>query len=408
MKTFFQDMFTTAFYRLKIMFRSKSVIISYVVALIITAIISVSFFQAAEEKSGIMIGVTDLDNTELSKTFIKRLHNNRSLIVVEGDTDELIERLKDNELMSVFVIEKGFKEKVEAGNARKLMTDYHLNLRSNVSLLSDIVLSEILDEICYVECLNRYHEFADYYEIMNDDEYKEFAEKVYATLDKSFSFDFKVINVTDNVQTDNDLDNSIIYKIFNVGIIGVLISFIVLFAANTIIMDKGYKTNLRIYTSMANRYARLIGDTLSLFVVSGSFTSINCLILRKHFGFSLESDNAKMFLLMMLFTLATDLIFMALTQIIDEPVALQLIGAYIVAFFGVLATLDLVHILLPFGIKEFSCYIPNSWLNTGFDDILMSHSLSHKYHYFLVCTLVLAVLNILIRMLKKEVIKNED
>lgn len=408
MMKFLQDIYTTAFYRLKIMFRSKSVIISYVVALIITAIISISFFEAAEEKSGIMIGVNDLDNTELSREFVKRLHNNRSLLVVEGDTDELIERLKDNELMSVFVIEKGFSDKVYAGNAEKLMTDYHLNLRSNVSLLSDIVLSEILDEICFVECRNRYHEFADYYDIMTDEEYKKFAEEVYATLDKTFTFDFKVINVTDKAETDSDLDNSIIYKIFNVAIIGVLISFIVLFAANTIIMDKGYKTNLRIYTSMANRYARLIGDTLSLFVVSGSFTAINCLILRKHFGFTLAGDNAKMLFLMMVFTLATDLIFMAMTQLIDEPVALQLIGAYIVAFLGVLATLDLVHIMLPSGIKEFSSYLPNSWLNTGFDDIIMKHSLSHKYHYFLVCLGVLAGLNLLLRMLKKEVIKNED
>ena len=123
-KSFLSDIKTFTFTRIKVMFRSKSVIIAYITALIITGVIAFSMFEVSEEKDGIAIGLIDSDNSDMSKAFCEKICNNESLIVSLGSYEQLEPLLKESKLLCVFEIQDGFEEKVKSGKVEKLFTDY--------------------------------------------------------------------------------------------------------------------------------------------------------------------------------------------------------------------------------------------------------------------------------------------
>lgn len=401
-KSFLSDIKTFTFTRIKVMFRSKSVIIAYITALIITGIIAFSMFKASEEKDGLAIGLIDSDKTETSKEFCKRLEENDSLIITTGSYEELEHMLKDSKLLCIFEVQDGFEERVKSGEVQKLFTDYYLPNRENMSIISDIVLSHILDEVCYSICLNKYHEFGEDYDIMSDEEYTQMVKELYSNAGVNFAFDFQVVDVNANEAVSDDVDNSHVFKLVDMAIVGILISFIVLFAANTIIMDKTYRMNTRINISLSNKYARLLGDVLSLFLVSGSYTLITGVVLAGKFGFSKTSDYVIFAFVLILFTLSMDLIFVILTQIINEPIVLQLLGAYLVCALGVLGSFEIIQMILPRNLSKFTALLPNSWLIGCFDDIVFKNHINDKVPVIIATLVLLFSINFMVKYIKKE------
>lgn len=401
-KSFLSDIKTFSLTRIKVMFRSKSVIIAYITALVITGIIAFSMFEASEEKDGLAIGLINNDDSQTADEFCDRLSKNDSLIITEGTYEELEPLLKESKLLCIFEIQEGFEDKVKAGEVTQLFTDYYLPDRENMSIISDIVLSHILDEVCYYVCLNKYNEFGDKYDIMSAEEYEQLTKEKYKEIGLNFAFDFQVVDVSANVAVNDDVDNSHIFKLVDMAIVGILISFIVLFAANTIIMDKTYRMNSRINISLSYKIARLIGDVLSLFVVSGSYMLITGIVLGSKFGFSKTSDYVMFAFVLVMFTLAMDLIFVLLTQIINEPIVLQLLGAYMVCALGVLGAFEIIQLILPKGIAKYTAMLPNSWLLGCFDDIVFKHSISNKLPIVILTVVALFVINVLVKYVKKE------
>lgn len=401
-KSFLSDIKTFTFTRIKVMFRSKSVIIAYITALIITGVIAFSMFEASEEKDGIAIGLIDSDNSDMSKAFCEKICNNESLIVSVGSYEQLEPLLKESKLLCVFEIQDGFEEKVKSGKAEKLFTDYYLPDRENMTIISDIVLSHILDEVCYAICYEKYKEYDEAYDILSSKEYEELTRKMYSEIGLQFAFDFQVVDINANTALEEEVANSHVFKMVDMAIVGILISFIVLFAANTIIMDKTYRMNSRINISLSYRFARLLGDVLSLFVVSGSYTLITGIVLGGKFGFSRFSDYALFAVVLAAFTLAMNLIFVLLTQIINEPVVLQLIGAYLVCVLGVLGAFEIIQMILPKGISKVTAALPNSWLIGCFDDIVFKHHINDKILIVLVTVVALFAINFLVKYIKRE------
>lgn len=384
------------------MFRSKSVIIAYITALIITGVIAFSMFEASEEKDGLAIGLIDSDNSETSRKFTKKLKENDSLIITTGNYEELEHMLKESKLLCVFEIQEGFEDKVKSGEVQKLFIDYYLPNRENMSIISDIVLSHILDEVCYYICLEQYHEFGADYEIMSDEDYAEMVKKRYSEVDVNFAFDFQIVDLSFGEVINKDVDNSHVFKLVDMAIVGILISFIVLFASNTIIMDKTYRMNSRINISLSHKFARLLGDVLSLFIVSGSYTLITGIILGSKFGFNQTSDYAIFAVILALFTLSMDLIFVLLTQIINEPIVLQLLGAYLVCALGVLGSFEIIQMILPRNISKITALLPNSWLIGCFDDIVFKNHINDKVPVVVITVVLLFAVNFIIKYVKKE------
>lgn len=401
-KSFLSDIKTFTFTRIKVMFRSKSVIIAYITALIITGIIAFSMFEASEEKDGLAIGLIDSDKTEMSKEFYERLKDNDSLIITTGSYEELEQMLKESKLLCIFEVQEGFEKKVKSGEVQELFTDYYLPNRENMSIISDIVLSHILDEVCYSICLNKYHEFGEQYDIMSDEEYTQMVKDMYKKTGVNFAFDFQVVDVNANKTVSDDVDNSHVFKLVDMAIVGILISFIVLFAANTIIMDKTYRMNSRINISLSHKFARLLGDVLSLFIVSGSYTLITGVVLAGKFGFSQTSDYIIFAVILAMFTLCMDLIFVLLTQIINEPIVLQLLGAYFVCALGVLGSFEIIQLILPRNLSKITALLPNSWLIGCFDDIVFKNHINDKVPVVIITVVLLFAINFIVKYVKKE------
>ena len=402
MKSFFSDILTFTLTRIKVMFRSKSVIIAYITALIITAVIAFSMFEASEEKDGLAIGLINNDDSKTAKDFCEKLKNNDSLIITEGTYEELEPLLKESKLLCIFEVQEGFDEKVKSGEVQKLFTDYYLPDRENMSIISDIVLSHILDEVCYYICLNKYQEYGEDYDIMTEEEYAQMTKEMYRENGINFAFDFQVLDVAANEAVNEDVDNSHVFKLVDMAIIGILISFIVLFAANTIIMDKTYRMNSRINISLSYKIARFFGDVLSLFVVSGSYMAITGVVLCQKFGFSQIRDYVIFAFVLIMFTIAMNLIFVLMTQIINEPIVLQLIGAYVICVLGVLGAFEIIQMILPKGIAKYTAMLPNSWLLSCFDDIVFKHHINDKLPIVIVTVVLLFAINILVKFVKKE------
>ena len=243
------DVITIFCNRLKIIFKSVFVRVAFIISIIVTIALIGSFAEVADEKTSIPVGLIDSDNTERSKKITENLKNVPSLYIIEGEYEELEQKLVEGNVYVIIEINEGFENKLKNGTKDKLLTQYYISGNKNMSLVSDVVLSQVLDDICYFACIRAYHKF-DEYELLSDDEYQDHLKYIYEEYEGSVDFNFEIVNVESNKDVTDNVSNGIIYKSVMVGIITILVSFITLFASNAIISDVRYNTHLRLNISL--------------------------------------------------------------------------------------------------------------------------------------------------------------
>ena len=356
------DILTICSYRLKIIFKSFFVRVAFVIAILVTIGLIGSFAKVADEKTSIPVGVIDSDNSERSKNIVENLKNVPSLYIIEGEYEELEHQLVEGNVYVIIEINKGFEEFLKEGKKDKLLTQYYISGNKNMSLVSDVVLSQVLDDICYFACIRAYHQH-DEYDLRSDKEYQEHLRHIYEEYKGSVDFDFEIVNIESNKNVTDNVSNGIIYKLVMVGIITILVSFITLFASNVIISDIRYNTHVRMNISHANCISKAIGDLLALFITSLIYIILSFIILFGKLGLNSFDEVLQMIIGLVLFNVMVCGVFVLLANVVvKEPVMFQIIGAFTVCLMGIFGSFEIIAVLVPDFMKKLANIIPNVYV----------------------------------------------
>lgn len=390
--------------RLKIIFRSTAVKLAFGISILITIIVFSTFLDSAQEKSSIPIGIIDDDNSEASKDILKELKNIDAIYVIEGDYDELKEKLLDAQIYSIIKINEGFSENINDSVKSQLITQYYLKGQSNVAMISDIILSRVIDKICYQACLKEYKSHKDL-NLISDDEYKKHMDEIKNKYVSPVTFSCEIINIERNKDISDNISNGIVYRLVLIAIISVLASFIILFSSNAVISDKTYNTALRIRISYAGEISKTIGDLLSLFFSSEIYIIISALILFPKMGLSGCAQYFEMIIGLSVFVFAMSIIFIIVTILIREAVMLQIIGAFLVCAFGIAGSFEMISIVLPKSLTAITDYIANVYLIRIYTGIVTLSDGWPQIKDLTVYTIFLFVIMLVIVQIKKIILK---
>ena len=160
-KEYFLDIINIVMLRFKLLFSNKILFVTIGLFFLIATLTINTFFIEAKDKSTIPIGIVDRDNSSHSRLMIDNLKNNRLIKVNVYDSNandnfewnsrkkELINNVEKNEINALFIIKKGFGENIENRRFEKIIEDYYCSNQKYYQIISDIVLSSILDDVCY-------------------------------------------------------------------------------------------------------------------------------------------------------------------------------------------------------------------------------------------------------------------
>lgn len=392
LKYFLIDSFNICKCRLKMIFRSVPVIVAFIISIIITVCLVNTFLDSAEEKSSIPVGVYDADGTVSSKNVSSNLKELASLYVIEGDYETLERKLIDNDVYVIVQINKGFEKSLAEGDGNKLLTIYYVKGNSNMSMIADIALSQIMDEVCYNSCLSAYKQYEDQYELISDDEFRAHMDYVYDKYDASLSFDFEIVNIDSDKDVSDNISNGILYRLVLIGIISVLISFITLFAANTVIADKRYNTDIRINISYAGVFSKALADIMALFITAQIYVVFSSILLFDRLKITTVHDIAVMLAGLTLFNFATSICFMIITLFIRESVMLQIVGALFVCVAGITGAMEIISVILSPTVKKIADFLPNIYVVRIYNKLTVLGDASEWLKQLLLYSLILVLI----------------
>jgi len=401
MSNIIKDIFNVAKNRLKMYTHSKSVMTAFIISSLAAGFIIMTFFNSAESKSTIPIGLVDEDKTQASKELVEELKKDNVLTVIDGSKDEVKEELIEGNVFSMFVIDKGFENNLNEGQTRRIITNYYLKENEKVKIISDIVLSKMLRKICFIYTYEAYDNHTLKDNKMSKEEFENVINEQYDSNDRLFAFDFEVVNTKSDTNVTDNITNGLIYKQIIIIITGILMAFIALFAANMIIIDKKYKTDIRLRISLASRLGIFLGNFLSLFVVTSIFGLISNGFILNKLGLSKEY-----YLTFVIFTLlyasVISMIFMVLCQWIKEPITLQFVGALCIFALSVGAVMKMFDFVIPKYLIKIVAKLPMSLLCDGYTDLIVNGKINSQIGGIFVNLVILLCLGIIKQLFKSE------
>lgn len=375
--------------RIKMIFKSLSVIIAFVVSITITVIMINTFLDSSEAKSSIPVGLINSSDSVYADAVVENLYDLKSIYIYEKDFNTLKHMLSTNDVYCIIEINKDFDKCISGNRSKKAMTIYYAKGNKNLNMVSDIVISRIMDEVCYNSCYKAYKTFKDDYNLSDEDEYRKYTEEIYEDYGESFSIDLQIVNLDENMEVTNNISNGIMYRLVIIGIITILISFIILFASNSIIADKTFNTSNRIRISSAGFLAKVTADMLALFFTGELYVVFAYFMFVEKLEIESMKNTLLMFITLSLFCLIISVIFVWLTQIIKESVMLQITGAFIVCVSGMLGAMEIISFTLPDSLKKLSTASPNTYVVRVYDAISVLGDGYKNTKLYLIYTLIM-------------------
>lgn len=386
-KETFLDVVNVIKLRIKLLFSSKIIFVTIILFFIVATLTINTFFIAAKDNSTIPIGIVDLDDSSHSKFMINNLKKNKLIKVTvyksgidmktEMDLKQngLLKKLEKNEINGLFVIKKGFGKNIENGKLKKIIDNYYSSNQKYAQLISDIVLSSILDDVCYNYSIAKYYSLENKLKkVYTKDQYRRKISRLYENQEKTIGFDFDVVNVKEEKSVNNNADTELIYKEVVIGIVALIILIIVLLVGNLIIDD--YKNNVicRIGTTKMTNVARLLGDIASIWIVGGIFATLLGVMLINKMGIISMLGKIKFLLIILLFTGTIGLVYILFTRLIRDIKVYQLVGSLAILFFGISGAVYILGFYFDSAIVRVVNNLPVGLLINSFKNITLNIS----------------------------------
>jgi ABC-2 type transport system permease protein len=392
------DIYYIFLHRMKLIWKDRITVGVFFISAAIFALLIRSLSISAEDMSTLPVGVVDYDNSNNSKQLVLGLQKVETLRIVVEDEMELQKLLQDEMITSIFVIEKGYEEKLKVGNLKEIISMYYKKDNKAVSILSDIVAGEMLYPICFYKGL-RYYEKIPFKETkLTATAYERYMVNLVGS-SGDFDFAFHLIYETPEkmVNVGRKVSNSVLYNQFIIGILGILVAFIAMFLLSGTVKEKEIGVEVRLHISRFQLLKRDTGNLLALFVTEGFFAILFTGII---FGQLKSRDgglwiSAYSLLLLNAFVLGAVLLLIA--KIIKKMHIYQVVSSVLILLTGGFGFYYLLTGFYQGYADNMVKIIPNSWFIQGFTDIIGYNSeggyftKGHKVLLFMAALLILVV-----------------
>ena len=412
-KESFLDIINIVMLRFKLLFSNKILFVTIGLFFLIATLTINTFFIEAKDKSTIPIGIVDLDNSSHSRLMIDNLKNNRLIKINVYDSyandnfewnsrkKELINNVEKNEINALFIIKKGFGKNIENRRFEKIIEDYYCSNQKYAQIISDIVLSSILDDVCYNYSIEKYYSLQDRLnKIYTKEQYKKKIIKLYENQEESIGFDFDVVNINNSKSVNDNANIELIYREVIVGVIALIILIIVLLAGSLIIDD--YKNNiiLRIDTTNMTKEVRLLGDVVSICTISGLFALLLGVMLVNKMGIIGLEGNIKFLLIILLFTFTIGMVYVFYTRIIKDIRFYQLVGSMTILFLGISGAIYILGFYFENSIVRLFKNMPLGLLINSFKNITLNISCKDNIITYVSMAIIMYIcINIIVKVL---------
>ena len=412
-KNAFLDVLNIIKLRMKLLFSNKILFVTIILFFLMAVVTINTFFIAATDKSTISIGIVDQDNSSHSKLMIDNLKKNRLLKVnvysqdlfndekTESSENTLVNKLERKEINALFIIKKGFGNNIENGHFEKIIKDYYLSDQKYAKLISDIVLSSVLDDVCYNYSIDKYYSLRERLnKVYTEEQYMKKIKKLYDNSGDSIGFDFDVVNISNKKSVNDRVSMELIYREVVIGIVALIILIIVLLSGNLIVDD--YKNNimLRIGTTRMSKKVKLLGDVASIWTISGIFAFLLGIMIVNKMGIVSFNGKIKFLLIILLFTVTIGVLYVLFTRIIKDLRIYQLIGSITILFFGISGAIYILGFYFEESIVKIFKNLPVGLLINSFKNITLNISCKDNIIKYVSIILVMYICTNLIQMIK--------
>lgn len=378
--TFLRDIITRFQLSMKLLIRDKITVAVFLLACLCFFFICSTLNFSAQDRSRIPIGLANLDlekidgqkvATRVSQELVDAVMDSTSFRVVLGEVDELKKALTNGEINTIFVINRGYQERIMRGSTKQNITIYKSTENKLATLLSDIFAGEMLDEICLQKSWLKYRGLDfEGFEQLSADEYREYVLRMMDEDEFEFTFDVELVSTMSSDANYDKLSNTLLYRQIIAGIFAMLLSFVVLFSFTYVCMEKEQGISRRKRLSLNNRVAEHLGTVMTVLLLAG----LLCIIFVSCICYYAKADYAfwPLLRLSLTYALLMSLIFIVLVRLTKGVISYQMIGAVIILILGMLGFFTMIEGLVFNNLINALENTPNGWFIRRFVDIIVN------------------------------------
>ena len=368
----FTDIFYIFLFRMKLILKDKTTAMVLVISVILFAILIRSLSTSAEDQSSLPVGIVDYDNSKCSKDLVSALKEVTTLRMIEENAPKLQELLLDEMITSIFIIEKGYEERLKSGDLKDMITMYYKKENKSASIISEIVAGEMIYPVSYYKGYRYYEQTPFEGSKQTASQYESYMRNFVGNRgDFDFAFDMIYTNQEKIVVAEQQISNSVLYNQFIIGILGIFIAFLAMFLLSGTVREKEMGVVIRQRISRFNILKSDLGNLGALLITEGlialPFTSLVM--------FELKSKDIRLwasaYILILLNALVLGGAMLLIAKMINRMLLYQVFCSVLILLTG---GLGFYHLLTGFyqGFADnLIKIIPNSWFIKGFTDIII-------------------------------------
>jgi len=401
----FYDIVTIFLLRMKLIGKDTTTRVILFSSLLLFSVMVFSLSISARDQSALPIGVVDYDMSSTSIELIANLKEVPSLKVYENSEKELLKLLSDEMIISVFVIKKGYDQKLRIGDLKGIITTNFMKNNRAASIISDIVAGEMMYSICYYKGLRLYEQISFEGKKLTAPKYEEYMNHLLEnSKDFDFAFDMNYVNPGKSEVQEEAVANTVLYRQLIIGILGILMAFIAMFILSGPVGEKELGVAGRLKLSRLHSLTQDSGNFLALMLVEGLISLIFSILVFTQ----MQSKDfflwASIYHLLLLNALVLGGIFILVSKIIKSMILYQLLCSALILFSGGVGFYHLLTGFYQSAANDMINFIPNSWFIQGFTDIIVYGSvggyMKEGHRILLLMSGVVIALIVILNLLK--------
>lgn len=224
----------------RLLFSSRGMLLLILLSAGFSILFSYELYKRADAQSKIVIGLIDEDQSALSKQLIRQLQENESVAALTGEKEKLYRLFQNRELNSIFIIKKGFEQKIRAGAYQGVIRVEYPKEDGKYRIVSDMLGADLIGDICR-------NLTGNYYESVTEDTkegYEAFFEQV--KQQERFRYRFAIeTKGTKGTAQPLTAGVSIVYRQIITAFLGILLSFLLMEAYFLVTVPKNSVLYLR-------------------------------------------------------------------------------------------------------------------------------------------------------------------
>ncbi|MDF2538213.1 MAG: hypothetical protein K0S76_1234 [Herbinix sp.] len=359
--------------RMKLIGKDVTTRIILITSVLLFAYLVFSLSESAAEQSSLPIGIVDKDKSNTSEELIFKLKKVPSIKVIDMSEEELYDLLLDEMIMSYFIIEEDYEQKVQMGDLEGLISAFYKEDNKAASILADIVAGEMMYTICYYKSYQLYQRISFSQKQFIGAEYRSYMDQLLMNVE-DFNFAFQMHYQNDDYHAaaqEEKVTNTILYQQLIVGILGILIALIAMFVISQAVQEKENRVEDRLKLSGFHFLIQDIGNMCALLVTEGTISFLFCIFLFTKFSLKDGRLFLSVYLLLLLNSVVLGGVFLLFTKVMKSMIIYQLVGSTFILITGGLGYFHLLSGLYQSFADKLIKFIPNSWFIQGITDIII-------------------------------------